>query len=52
MHCDHVVQFSADFTLWLYSQWSGPPDNKACPPTPNRLFPVLRGTEVGYGCAM
>ena len=25
------------------------PDEKACPPTPNRFFPVPPGKEVGYG---
>ena len=32
-------------------QCSGHPETKACPPIPNRIFPVLPGTEVGYGCA-
>ena len=32
-------------------QCSGHPHTKACPPTPNRLFPVPPGSEVGYGCA-
>ena len=27
------------------------PDNKSCPPTPSRLFPVPPGREVGCGCA-
>ena len=39
--------------IWVYGwivQCSGHPDTKACPPTPNRLFPILPGREVGYGC--
>ena len=28
------------------------PDTKACPPTPNRLFPMPPGREVGYGCKL
>ena len=35
---------------WIV-QCCGHPKAKACPPTPSRLFPVLRGREVGYGCA-
>ena len=40
-----------DLSLYSGSQCSGHPDTKARPPTPGRLFPVLPGREVGYGCA-
>ena len=39
---------------WVYGwiiKCSGHHDAKACPPIPISLFPVLRGTEMGYGCA-
>ena len=35
---------------WIV-QYSGHPDTKACPPAPNRLFPVLPGRQVWYWCA-
>jgi len=31
-------------------QCSGHPDTKSCPPTPNHLFPVPPGREVGWMC--
>ena len=51
VHCDHTVHFSADLSLWLDSPMFRAPDNKACPPTPSRLFPIAPRTEVWYGCA-
>ena len=51
VHCDHTVHFGTDLTYGWIVQCSGHPDTKACPPTPNHLFPVPPGREVGYGCA-
>ena len=35
---------------WIV-QCSGHLNTKACPPIPNRLFPVPSKRELGYGCA-
>ena len=51
VHCDQTVHVSADVSIHLDSPMFWDPDTKACPPTPSRLFPVLPGREVGYGCA-
>jgi len=51
VHCHYMVHFSADFSLQLDSLMSWAPDTKECPCTPNRLFPLPPGKEVGYGCA-
>ena len=51
VHCDHTVHFSEDLSLWLDRPILGHPGTKACPLTPDRLFRVSRGREVGYGCA-
>ena len=51
--CIVIIQCTLAW-IWVYGwivQCSGHPDTKACPPTPNCLFPVPHGTEVGHGCA-
>jgi len=43
VHCDHMVHFSADLSLWLDSPMFWASDTKAtC-----RLFPVSPGREMG-----
>ena len=51
VHCDHTVHFSRDLSLQLDSTMLWVPDIEACPPTPNRVFSILPGSEVGYGYA-
>jgi len=55
VHSDHSVHFSADLSLGLDSpqfRASGHPDTKACPLTPNRLFPVLPRREMVWMCKL
>jgi len=47
----HTVHFNADLSLWFGSPTFWAPWHRRCPPTPNHLFPVPPGREVGYGCA-
>ena len=49
VHCDDVVQATADLSLGLDSPMFRAPDTKACQPTRSRLLPVPPGREVGYG---
>jgi len=49
VHCDYTVARIKVYG-WIV-QCSGHPNTEACPPTPNRLFPVSPGREVGYGFA-
>ena len=51
LHRDHTMHFSVDLSLWFDSPMSDHPDTKTCPLTPCRLFSVLLGRDVGYGCA-
>ena len=37
VHCDHIVQFSIDFSLWMHSPMFLAPDTKACLPTPSHF---------------